>query len=223
MSIIDRIRRIAGANLNHLLDKVDTPEMELRARIEELENAVTDARGALAGYAEAHKKMERERDLCSEQVKNWQVKAEEALRSGNEPVARHAVEARIKDEERLVRLVPMVDKSGSAYEELKQNIIVLSDQLKAARIKLSELQTRKRAAEARQAFSEKFDKVKDIAGRKIDYSSFEEEVNDREVSADVQQEVASEIAALDRTLDDLQMESQVDSELEALRKKLAKG
>ena len=43
MSIIDRIRRIAQANIHSLLDKVDTPEMVIQDKIGELEKTMTEA------------------------------------------------------------------------------------------------------------------------------------------------------------------------------------
>ena len=80
MSIIDRIRRIAQANIHSLLDKADTPEMALREKIEELEKTIGEAKEALASYGVSRKRLEMERAQSERAIEEWMQKAEAELK-----------------------------------------------------------------------------------------------------------------------------------------------
>ncbi len=220
MSIIDRIRRIAQANIHGLLDKVDTPEMALQEKIEELEQTIGDAKEALAGYAVSCKRLEMEQAQSNRAVSEWMQKAETELKNGRESAARNALTHRIRSQERAGRLGSMIEQSRKIYEELKENLVVLNDHLRAAKLSLSELHTRKKAALAQKAFGGSLDKAMTVSGRDIDFSSFEEEVLQKEMEVEIDREVRTDMAAIDKEIEQKAVESIVDSELESLKKKL---
>ena len=222
MSIIDRIRRIAQANIHSLLDKADTPEMVLREKIEELEKAIVEAKEALASYGVSRKRLEMERAQSERAIEEWMQKAEAELKSGKESAARNALTLRIRSRERAQRLGRMIEQSGRTYDELKESLIVLNDHLRAARLGLSELQTRKRAAQAQKAFGGKLDKAMSVSGSDINFSSFEEEVLQKEMEVEIDREVRADMAAIDREIERKTVDSIVDSELDALKKKLGR-
>lgn len=223
MSIIDRIRRIARANIENLLDKADTPEMALLEKIEELEDTISQAKEALVGYAVSRKRLEMERDHSRRAVSEWIHKAEAELKNGRESAARNALTLRISAQERADRLDRMIEQSLKTYEELKENLVLLNDHLRAARLGLSELQTRKKAAQAQKAFGGKLDKALTLSGGDINFSSFEEEVLQAEMEVEIDREVRSDMAAIDREIEQKTVESIVDSELEKLKKKLGRA
>ena len=220
MSIIDRIRRIAQANIHSLLDKADTPEMVLQDKIGELEKTISEAKEALAAFAVSQKRLEMEQSNSERAVTEWTQKAELELKSGKEAAARNALVYRIRSRERVDRLSGMLDRSRKIYEELKENLVVLSDQLKAARISLSELQSRKKAAEAQRAFGGKLEKAMAVSGRDLNFSPFEEEVLQTEMEVEIDREVRSDMASIDKEIEKQEVDSKVDAELEALKKKL---
>ena len=223
MSIIDRIRRIAQANIHSLLDKADTPEMVLREKIEELEQTIGDAKEALASYAVSRKRLEMEQVQSERAIAEWMQKAEAELKNGKESAARNALTLRIRSRERAERLGKMIEQSGRIYEELKENLIVLNDHLRAARLSLSELQTRNRAAQAQKAFGGMLDKAMTVSGRDINFSPFEEEVLQKEMEVEIDREVRGDMAAIDREIEQKAVEAIVDSELDALKKKLGRS
>jgi phage shock protein A len=220
MSIIDRIRRIAQANIHNLLDKVDTPEMALQDKIGELEKTISEAKEALAAFAVSQKRLEMEQANSERAVTDWAQKAESELKSGKENAARNALVYRIRSRERADRLSGMLDQSRRTYAELKENLVVLSDQLKAAKISLSELQSRKKAAEAQKAFGGKLDKAMAVSGRDLNFTPFEEEVLQAEVEVEIDREVRADMASIDKEIEQKELDSMVDAELEALKKKL---
>ncbi len=220
MSIIDRIRRIAQANINSLLDKADTPEMVLQEKIEELEKTIGEAKEALAGFGVSRKRLEMEQAQSERAVMEWTQRAEQELKNGKEIAARKALAHRIRSRERADRLSGMLEQSRKTYEKLKESLVVLSDQLRSARFSLSELQTRKKAADAQRTFGAKLDKAMAVSGRSINFSSFEEEVLQAETEVDIDREVRADMAAIDKEIDEKAIDSLVSSEFEALKKRL---
>jgi len=222
MSIIERVKRIARANIHSLLDRADTPEMALQEKIEELQQTIGDAKEALAGYAVSCKRLEMEKIQSTRAVAEWMQKAETELKNGRESAARNALTHRIRSRDRAERLGGMIEQSRKIYEELKENLVLLNDHLRAAKLSLSELQTRKKAAIAQKAFGGSLDKAMTVSGRDINFSSFEEEVLQEEMEAEIDREVRTDMAAIDREIEEKAVESIVDSELESLKKKLGR-
>jgi phage shock protein A len=222
MSIINRIRRIAEANLHGWLDKMDVPEIVLQDKIEEMEQAIAEARAALADFASSRKRLEMEHAQSERAVTEWMQKAESDIKGGRESSARNALIQRIRSQNRSSRLSDMLEGSKKTYEELKESLVVLSDQLRSAKLNLSELQSRKRAAEARRAVGGKLDKALSISGRDIDFSTLEEEVAQTEMELEVDHRVRVDMEAIDREIEREKYDSLVDSELEKIKRKLGR-
>jgi phage shock protein A len=222
MSIIDRIRRIAEANLHGLLDKADVPEIVLQDKIEEIEQAIAEAKEALADFAVSRKRLEMEHARSERAIADWMEKAEMEMKGGRESAARNALIHRIRSQERSSRLSGMLERSKKTYEELKESLVVLSDQLRAAKSNLSELQSRKRAAEAQRAVGGKLGKALSISGKDIDFSTLEEEVAQTEIEQEVDHRVRMDMAAIDKEIEQEKFDSIIDSELEILKRKLGR-
>jgi phage shock protein A len=222
MSIIDRIRRIAEANIQSLLDKMDVPEIALQDKIEEIEQTIAEAREALADFAVSNKRLEAEHAQSERAVTEWMEKAELEIRNGKETTARSALIHRLRSRERSSRLSDMLERGKKTYGEIKDNLVILSDQLRAAKSSLSELQSRKRAAEAQRVVGRKLDKALSISGKNIDLSTLEEEVAQTEVELEVDHRVRMDMAAIDKEIEQERFDSIIDSELEILKRKLGR-
>jgi phage shock protein A len=223
MSIIDRIRRIAQANMHDLLDRVDTPEIVLQDKIDELERTLGDAKEALADFAVSRKRLEMEHARSERAAADWMQHAELDLKEGKETSARNALIHRIRSRERADRLNGMLEQSRRIYEELKESLVTLSDQLRMAKINLSELQSRKRAAEAQRAFGGKLDKAMSVSNHDLDFSTLEEEVLRAEMELEIDHRVRADMAAIDKEIEQQGFDSRIDLELENLKKKLGRS
>jgi phage shock protein A len=222
MSIIKRIRRIAEANLHDLLDKMDVPEMVLQNKIDEMEQAIAEAKEALADFSVSRKRLEMEHAQSERVATEWRQKAESEMRDGKESAARDALLHRIKSQDRSNRLNDMLEQSKKTYEELKECLVVLNDQVKSAKLNLSELQSRKRAAEARRAVGGKLNRALSISGRDVDFSTFQEEVTQTEMEVEVDHRVRADMEAIDKEIEQEKYDSMIDSELETLKRKLGR-
>jgi phage shock protein A len=222
MSIINRMKRIAEANLHDLLDKIDAPEMVLQNKIDEMEQAIAEAKEALADFAVSRKRLEMEHAQSERVVTEWMRKAESEMQDGKESAARNALLHHVKAQDRSTRLSEMLEQSKKTYEELKESLVVLGDQLRFAKLNLSELQSRKRAAEARRAVGGKLGRARSISGREVDFSTLEEEVTQTEMEVEVDRRVRADMEAIDKEIEQEKYDSIIDSELEILKRKLGR-
>jgi len=92
MGIFDRMGRVISSNVNSLLDRAEDPkkllELNLADMDEQLKRGQEEVIAAVAGEKQLRKKVD---ELTSEQAK-WEKRAELALKSGDEALAREPYE-----------------------------------------------------------------------------------------------------------------------------------
>ncbi len=220
MSIGDRLRRLIKANLNEGLDKIENPEKLLKQRIRELDESVKSSKQAVTKFAVTVVKMEKEQDQLKRLKAEWLQKAESSIKIGDDDMARKALSEKVKVEERINDLEPSVSESRKTCDDLKANLQKLNDQLKTAKLKLAELQSRQEAANARKSFGNHFDKASETSVDNDDFARMEEKVLEAEAEVDIDNEIRNEMAGIDESLEKKSKELRVDSELEALKKQM---
>jgi phage shock protein A len=220
MSIFDRIQRIAKANLHGIIDQAESPGKMLRQSIREMEAAVTEAKEAAAQFALTLKKAERERDQLKRLAAEWQHKAEQAVRAGQDDLARRALGERQTADDRARGLEPAIAERGARFQELKASLQGLQAQLDEAKARLADLETRKQAADARKTF-EKSLGAAGARGQTGDFDKFESEVQHAEARADIESDLRGPSLDTNRELDAATRKLSVDAELAALKKNLS--
>jgi phage shock protein A len=217
MPILDRIRRIAQANLTQWLNQAEAPEAEVEAKIRELEAGAVEAKNALANFAVTYKRLEKNvKDLQQAAVEHQQ-RAEKALGEGDESTARRALSEKLKAAERMTQLTPVLESRRETYNELKDSLVEIHDQLNQARAKLMDLRARKRAAEAEQVLGHSLDQARGPNGEGCEL--LEDAVIASESRAEVDREMRGDLhpEPFERSLRD----RQVDEELKSLKEKLS--
>lgn len=216
MPILDRIRRIARANIESLLNRADTPESEVEAKIQELEAGATEARNALAHFAVTYKRLEKNvtdlRTACAEH----QHEAEQALGKDNEAQARRALAEKIKAAERIKSLEPVLESRRETYEELKASLVAIHDQLNQARTRLMDLHARRQAADAETRLGRFLDSARGPGD--LSFERLEDAVIESESCADVERDIRGSVnpPASER----LRRDQQVEDELSRLKQKI---
>ena len=137
MGIFSRTRDIIAANFNELLEKADDPEKMIRMIIFEMEETLVEIRASAARTIADQKEMHRHTVKLDRLQADWADKAQLALSKDREDLARAA----------LVEKKKAVDMA----EQLKVEITVLDDALRAYELDIEKLQTRLREARTRQS------------------------------------------------------------------------
>jgi phage shock protein A len=136
MGIFSRTRDIIAANFNDLLDKADDPEKMIRMIIFEMEETLVEVRASAARTIADQKEMHRHTVKLDRLQADWGEKAQLALSKDREDLARAALVEK--------------KKAADMAEQLKEEITVLDDALRAYELDIEKLQTRLREARARQ-------------------------------------------------------------------------
>jgi len=136
MGIFSRTRDIIAANFNELLDQADDPAKMIRMIILEMEETLVEVRASAARTIADQKEMHRHTVKLDKLQADWGEKAQLALSKDREDLARAA----------------LVEKKRAAdmADQLKQEITVLDDALRAYEQDIAKLQNRLREARSRQ-------------------------------------------------------------------------
>ena len=136
MGIFSRTRDIIAANFTELLDQADDPSKMIRMIILEMEETLVEVRASAARTIADQKEMHRHTVRLDRLQTDWTEKAQLALSKDREDLARAALMEK--------------RKAADTAEELKQEIAVLDDALRAYEEDIGKLQHRLREARSRQ-------------------------------------------------------------------------
>lgn len=136
MGIFSRTRDIIAANFNDMLDKADDPSKMIRMIILEMEETLVEVRASAARTIADQKEMHRHTVKLDKLQADWAEKAQLALSKDREDLARAALVEK--------------KKAADMGEQLKAEIAVLDDALRAYEQDIDKLQVRLREARSRQ-------------------------------------------------------------------------
>jgi len=219
MSVFDRIRRIAKANIDWILDKVEVPEQELESKIKELEETIQEGRESAAAYGATFRRLEHEYEQLKQQEQELTKRAQQAIKVGDEAAARAALTEKVNLSERATQIQPGIENGRKTFEMLRDNLVRLQEQLKAAKLKLADLRARKRTAEAQKAFDEHLGKVVGVSADGPAFDRLEDEVLQTEAEVEIRQEMRGDSLS-DIELAQRSRELQVEAELQAMKDQL---
>ncbi|MBD8545704.1 phage shock protein PspA [Sphingomonas sp. CFBP 8760] len=137
MGIFSRTRDIVAANFADLLDKAEDPAKMIRMIILEMEETLVEVRASAARTIADQKEMRRHIAKLEQLQANWTEKAELALSKDREDLAKAALVER--------------QKAADMADQLKAEIQVLDDGLRAAEEDIAKLQGRLREARSKQS------------------------------------------------------------------------
>ncbi|NNC59805.1 MAG: phage shock protein PspA [Erythrobacter sp.] len=136
MGIFSRTRDIIAANFNDMLDQADDPQKMIRMIILEMEETLVEVRASAARTIADQKEMHRHTVKLDKLQADWAEKAQLALSKDREDLARAALVEK--------------KKASDMGDQLKQEIAVLDDALRAYEQDIQKLQGRLREARSRQ-------------------------------------------------------------------------
>jgi len=222
MGIFSRTRDIIAANFNELLDQADDPAKMIRMIIMEMEETLVEVRASAARTIADQKEMHRHTVKLERLQTDWGEKAQLALSKDREDLARAALLEKKKAADmgdQLKQEITVLDDALRAYE---QDIAKLQNRLREARSRQSQIAARLESAENRVKLrslmtSERVDEALtrfDQLERRVDYA--EGRADALSIADQSQPSLADEIAALEGS-------DKIDEELEAMKRALGKG
>jgi phage shock protein A len=217
MSIFSRIRDLLSANINAMLDSAEDPERMAEEYLRQLNNELYEAKtNVAASMADAMKLNTKEAQYNAE-TEQWNIKAETALRAGNEELAKAALARKVQASKLAQQYKDQSDAQDTQVEQLQQALVQLETRIAETKAKKELIVAKKNRAQTQEAIQRTVRGLGDISAiDKLD--RLEEKVDDRLARADAMAKLEGD--TLDSKFRDLERDSEVDSELAELKKKL---
>lgn len=222
MGIFSRTRDIFAANFTDLLDKSEDPAKMIRMIIMEMEETLVEVRASAARTIADKKELNRHIEKLDMLESDWTEKAQLALSKDRDDLAKAALVEKRKATDMADQLRTEVDVLSDALKASEQDIQKLQKKLADARSRQNGLMTRLESAENRVKLRTMYngDKVReafsrfDILERRVDMT--EGHADSLAFGSEGPLTLGDEIAALAGT-------DQVDAELEAMKKAMKKS
>jgi phage shock protein A len=221
MGIFRRVSDIISANLNDLVDKFEEPEKMLKQAIREMEETIAEATAAAAKAIASERLLAKELAEHDRQAADWLARAEQAVRAGDDELARQSLRRKQEHEKLAHALRDQSVAAGETGQTLRSQIEAMKAKHAEARRKLATLTARSKAAHARrrlQAVGAGFKLRSDAFSR---FDRMREKVELAEAEADALTELQAggdePIAAKFETHED---DLNVEAELTAIKQKL---
>ncbi len=218
MGIFTRFSDIVNSNINAILDKAEDPEKIVRLMIQEMEDTLVEVRSAAARSIADKKDLNRKIEALDREQRDWNDKAELAVRKDREDLAKAA----LVEKSRVSGAVDVLKEDYLAVDEglakLNEDIARLESKLEDAKTRQKSLLARHKTASSRLAARKK------IHDYKIDDAMVRFEAYTRRID-DVEGRVEAYDLGLPKDLGHefagLEAEESVTKELDALKKRVA--
>ena len=231
MGIFDRMDKVIQSNLNSLLDRAEDDKKLVELNLEEMDEQIKAGHGEVVQAVAAEKQLRKKAEDLTAEVAKWDKRAELALKSGDEPLAREA----LKQKKRAAGEAAAAEK---ARAEQRDVALRMKDELERMKEKLGQLKMRKgsiisRAQQARagsgaeqlgkRGGSSAFDNFRrmeeKIEGREAEGAAMAE-VEEVLGKGESTQDLEAKFRDLDRQAGQGGESSEVDEELAALKKRI---
>ena len=217
MGIFSRTRDIIAANVTDLLDKSEDPAKMIRMIILEMEETLVEVRASAARTIADQKELRRHIVKLDNLQLDWTEKAQLALSKDREDLAKSALLEKRKATDMADQLRAEVDVLNDALKASEIDIAKLQKKLADARSRQNALMTRLESAENQVKLRTMYngDKVREAFSR---FDVLERRVDEAQgyadalaIGSDAPRTLGDEIAALESF-------DVVDAELEAMKK-----
>lgn len=224
MGILTRFKDIMSANVNALLDKAEDPAKMIDQTLLNLRKDLAQVKKETAAVMADAKNARRKVTECENQITNYKTTAEKALRAGNEGDARTLLEAKKREEEKLVAL----QKTYEMAEKNADNMQAMHDKLVRD---IEALEAKKDAIKAKVATAKAQKHMNQVLSGGDKAAASIDAFERYEAKADKMLDEAAAMTELNKTADDNTADSlldkyknggntDVDDELEKMKKEL---
>ncbi|HEY1694954.1 MAG TPA: PspA/IM30 family protein [Polyangiaceae bacterium] len=142
MGIFDRMGKVIQSNLNSLLERAEDDKKLIELNLDEMDGQIKAGHQEVVQAVAAEKQLRKKVDDLNAEVEKWDKRAELALKSGDETLAREA----LKQKKRVSGEAAAADK---ARGEQRDVALRMKDELERMKEKLGELKMRKGSIVAR--------------------------------------------------------------------------
>ncbi len=144
MGIFDRMGKMISSNFNSLLDKAEDDKKLIELNVEDMGDQLKAARQEVISAVAAEKQLKKKADELADESAKWDKRAELALKSGDEALAREA----LKQKRRTLTESEAAEKSR---QDARNQALEMKEELERMEKKLEDVKMRKNTIAARAA------------------------------------------------------------------------
>jgi phage shock protein A len=220
MGILDRMSRLIRANINDLIDRAEDPEKMLNELLREMETNIRDARMQVANMIAQEKELEADLRDAQRDAREWEQRAELAVSSGKDDLAREALRRRRDAESIATVYAQQLTSQQEMVGKLKQQLRMLEAKHDEAQSKKDVLIARHRATRAQRQITETLSELPGLDSfselDRMERRIRQEESRTQALSELQGEDIEWQFAELDRDED-------IESELAALKARNQSG
>ena len=142
MGIFDRMGRVISSNVNNLLDRAEDPKKLLDLNLTEMDEQLKRGQEEVISAVAAEKQLRKKAEELLADQERWDKRAELALKSGDEALAREA----LKQKKRVTGEAAHAEQARAAQRDAA---LTMKAELERMREKFAEIKTRKATIAAR--------------------------------------------------------------------------
>lgn len=214
MGILDRMSRLIRANVNDMIDRAEDPEKMLNELLREMDGSIRDARVQVANMIAQEKEIEADLRASQSDTREWGRRAELAVESGKDDLAREALRRKRDAEEISSVYAHQLNSQQEVVTTLKQQLTVLEAKYREAESKRGVLIARHRATQAQRAVTETLSTLPGLDSQS-ELSRMERRIRSEESRAQALSEMQGD--NLEFQFAELDRDDQIESELAALK------
>jgi phage shock protein A len=218
MGILDRMSRLIRANINDFIDNSEDPEKMLNELMREMQASIREARQQVANMIAQEKQLEMELQNAHSDAREWERKAEAALKRDREELAREALRRKRDAEEISMVYAGQLAGQQEMVEKLRSQLKVLEQKYNEAESKRNLLIARHRRAQAQKRISETFSTLPDMSAMG-EFERMEKRIIADESQALAMQELEED--NIEWQFAELEADADVEDELLALKARIS--
>lgn len=147
-SLFDRFFRVARGNLNSVVSKFEDPEKVMDQAVTDMQNDITKIRQTYAEVTAGQRRLLSQKTQYESVADDWYRRAQLALKSNNEGLAREALARREQALQKAKEFQQQVDSQAANLDKLYEGMKTLEGKILEAQNKKSELAARAKTAKS---------------------------------------------------------------------------
>ncbi|WP_188453412.1 PspA/IM30 family protein [Virgibacillus oceani] len=215
-----RVSTVVSSELNAMLDKAEDPVKMLDQFMRDMAEDIREVEAAVAKQIANEKMLKRKADDAQAMVDKRQKQAEQAIESGNEDLARRALQDKKEHEGQAALLKESWERAKADSDLVRNKLEEMKKEYQQMKLKKDSLKARAESAKTRTKMNRTMSSIGSDSSRQ-GFERMEEKVMRFEAEAETSEDLSRASRTLDDEFEDLE-KNDVDDELAALKKKMGK-